>query len=193
GAVSAFHRALDLLARAEAHVYGIQAYSYLSTTYWQMGDYENAFQCGQAALAICEAQHMPERRRFAWGDMGAAAAMLGQITAARQWLQDSLDLAQVVSDAPQEVFCRGHLGHLALSEGDFDEAERQLQAAYSLSRRADTVNYVSWLLRGLAEVAAVTGQAARAQVLAAEALSVAQANQQAGEVRAAQDLLAGFR
>ncbi|MEZ4833793.1 MAG: tetratricopeptide repeat protein [Caldilineaceae bacterium] len=62
---------------------------------------------------------------------------------ARQWLQDSLDLAQVVSDAPQEVFCRGHLGHLALSEGDFDEAERQLQAAYSLSRRADTVNYAT--------------------------------------------------
>ena len=188
-AVVAFEQALTLLDLVNSFVYQIQAYSYLSTTYWQMSDYEQALLCGQKALVICERESMPERKRFALGDMGAAAAMLGQEAQARQWLTESLELARLVTDIIQEAFCRGHLGWLALCNGDAGGAERELQMAYELSQSADIVNYSSWLLRGLAETAAAQGQPEQARSLAAQALAIAQANHQGREQRSAQLLL----
>ena len=192
-AVAVFRNALEKLERVNAHVYQIQAYSYLSTTYWQMGNYEAAFQCGQKALTICNEQNMPERKRFAWGDMGAAAAMMGQITSAQQWLHKSLRLAELVTDSPQKVFCRGHLGFLALRAGKYNEAAHQLETAYTLSQNADTINYTSWLLRGLAETAAATGQVEHAHALATQAWTIANSNRQIHECKAAQMLLEQLR
>ncbi len=188
-AVEAFEQALTLLDRANAFVYQIQAYSYLSTTFWQMEDFEQALLCGQQALAICEREAMPERKRFALGDMGAAAAMLGQEEQARHWLTESLSLARQVTDSTQEAFCLGHLGRLALRGGDLETAERELQAAYDLSKTADLINYASWLLRGLSETATEQGQAEKAHTLASEALSIARSNHQQMEAQAARRLL----
>lgn len=188
-AIAAFRQALDALKRAKAHNYRIQAYSYLSTTYWLMEDYAQALECGKDALAICEEQNMPERKRFAWGDMGAAAAMLGQSASAHQWLNKSLDLARIVFDSPQKVFCRGHLGWLALNTREFETAEDELMAAYELSQRADTINYASWILRGLARVALATGEREKASAFAKQALSVAKRNRQASEYKAVQRLV----
>jgi len=188
-AVAAFEEALALLDRVGSFVYQIQAYSYLSTTYWLMGDYEQALSCGEQAMVICERESMPERRRFALGDMGAAAAMLGRETQARQWLEESLDLARRVTDTTQETFCLGHLGWLALHSGDLEGAEERLQAAYDLSQRAALPNYASWLLRGLAEIAAAQGRPEQARSFAAEALSIAHANRQKAEEEAVQQLI----
>ncbi len=188
-AVEAFEQALALLHSVESHVYQVQAYSYLSTTYWLMADYVAALECGQMALDICETHDSHERKRFALGDMGAAAAMLGQEAQARQWLAESLALAQQVTDMTQEAFCRAHLGWIALRDGDAEEGERQMQAAYELSRDTDLINYAPWILRGLAEAANALGQPEHARTLAAEALSIAQSNGQAREQQAAQRLL----
>ena len=56
-------------------------------------------------------------RRVPLGDIGAAAAALGDGELARRCLEESLAIARQVSDRTQEILCLGHLGWLEVQEG----------------------------------------------------------------------------
>lgn len=67
------------------------------------------------------------------GDLGAAAAALGDGEMARRCLEHSLALARQVADRTQEILDLGHLGWLELQEGKAGAAREHLVAALALA------------------------------------------------------------
>ncbi len=150
GAVEALETARRLTVVLQNPIEEVHCLSYLSTAYLLQDDHQAAHRHAQEALALCEWAGLVAHRRFALGDLGAAAAASGDPVQAAAWLNESLAIARQVDDRTQEVFCLGHLGWVAVRQGHGAEARIQLQAAYDLAVQADLHVYRPWLLAGRA-------------------------------------------
>jgi DNA-binding SARP family transcriptional activator len=157
GAQAALERALSLFVDLGDTVYELHAIGNLSTLYCRLGEYDQAMDLARQALARCDEAELPLERRLPLGDLGAAAALMGDTDWAQECLLESLDIARKIADCTQEIFCLGHLGWLYVRVNQPVEAREHLQAALTLAKRIDSRTEQSWLQSGLTEAYRLAG------------------------------------
>jgi tetratricopeptide (TPR) repeat protein len=172
-AEAALLRALDLIDAPEQGAVRIHLLGNLSTLHLRQGNARRALDLAQEALAQCEQVHLQLDRRVPLGDIGAAAAALGEDELARRSLQESLAIARQVSDRTQEILCLGHLGWLGVRQGAPDAAREHLSAALTVAEEIDSRAEQSWLHSGLAAAYDLAGDPAEANAHAQRALALA--------------------
>jgi tetratricopeptide (TPR) repeat protein len=128
------------------------------------------------ALARCDEADLPLERRLPLGDMGAAAAALGDLETAQQCLEESLSIARQIADRTQEILCLLHLGWLFIRLEQPGEALEHLQAGLALAERIGSCAEQSRLHAGLARAHDLGGDGAQAMRHAQRALALAQAS-----------------
>jgi DNA-binding SARP family transcriptional activator len=156
-------------------VFEVHTLGNLSTLCWYCGEYEQAVSLARRALELCTEAGLELDRRLPLGDLGAAAAALGDDDLARQCLLESLTIARQVADRTQEILCLGHLGWLSIQERRPGEALARLGEALSLAENIHSLTEQSWLHAGLAEAYRSGGDLQRARAHAHQALELAQA------------------
>ncbi len=188
---AALERALALFVEVHEVVYELHALGNLSTLYWYVGEHERAMDMARRALARCDAAGLPLERRLPLGDMGVAAAALGDGGLARRCLSESLAIARQIADRTQEILCLGHLGWLGVQERQLSEALDCLRAALALAESIDSRTEQSWLHSGLAEVYRLGGDREQAETHARRALELAQRYGRAYDEALARRILEG--
>jgi DNA-binding SARP family transcriptional activator/predicted ATPase len=173
GAVQALETARRITIDLQNSIEEVHCLSFLSTAYLLQDDEHAAYRLAQEALTLCDRAGLVAHRRFALGDLGAAAAG-GDPVQAEAWLNESLAIARQVSDRTQEVFCLGHLGWLAVRQGRGAEARTQLQEAFDLAVQADLYIYRPWLLAGRARAHQLCHDRTQAHGDAQQAVQLAQ-------------------
>jgi tetratricopeptide (TPR) repeat protein len=124
----------------------------------------------QQALDLCEEADLPLQRRLPLGDLGAAAAALGDADLARRCLEESLSISREIADRTQEILCLLHLGWLSIREREPAAALQHLRAGLELAERIGSCTEQGWLLCGLAEAHLLMGDRRRAEEHARRAL-----------------------
>ncbi len=185
----ALEDALALFVRLDQPSFRVHVLGNLATLACYQGDPERALDLAQQALAACDAAGLQADRRIPLGDIGAAAAALGQLDLARRSLTESLAIAQQVCDRTQEILCLGHLGWLAVQERQAAPALEHLRAALALAERVNSCTERPWLHAGLAEALWLAGDLASAATHARQAVGLAEATGQAHAQRIAQQAL----
>ena len=175
-AQDALEQALTLSITAGDIVQQIHAIGNLATLHWYRGRYQRAFDLSLEALARCEDADLPLERRLPLGDMGAAAAALGDSKRARQCLEESLAIARQIADRTQEILCLLHLGWLSVRLQKPAEGLEHLQTALALAEQIGSCTEQSWLHAGLAEAYSLQGDATHALQHARRALTLAEAS-----------------
>ena len=189
-AQSALQGALDLLGAPEHVEVRVHVLGHLSTLYLYEGDLCRALDVARQALTLCEQAQLQFERRVPLGDIGAAAAALGDRELARRCLEESLVIARQVSDRTQEIFCQGHLGWLEVQEGAPRAAREHLAAALALAEEIDSHAERSWLHAGLAEAHSLAGDQTQALGHAQCAVALAEASGCAHDRRLSEETLA---
>jgi tetratricopeptide (TPR) repeat protein len=164
----------------------------LSTLYWYLGEYEKAIDLSHEALERCEEAGLPLECRLPLGDLGAAAAGLGDTDLAQECLLESLSIAREIADRTQEIFCLGHLGWLYVELGQPARALEHLQAGLILAESIGSCAEQSWLQSGLAEAHRLSGDWEEAKGCARRARDVAQATGRPYDERLARRILDGL-
>jgi len=175
-AQAALGRALELFADLGNVRYEIHSLGNLSTLWWYQGKYNRALDLARRELARCEEAGSPFNRRLALGDMGAAAAVMGDVDQARLWLEESLSIAQQIADRSQEIFCLGHLGWLYIQTQQPTQALEHFGGALALAEQIGSCTEQSWLHAGLAEAHRLAGNPSQAADHGRQALKFAQAH-----------------
>jgi predicted ATPase len=186
-AESALRRALDLIDAPEHVEVRVHVLGNLSTLYLYEGDFSRALDVAQQALTLCEQAQLQLECRVPLGDIGAAAAALGDRELARCCLEESLTIARQVSDRTQEIFCQGHLGWLEVQEGRPGAALKHLAAALALAEEIDSRAEQSWLHAGLAEAHSLAGDRPLALAHARRALALAEETGRANDQKQARE------
>ncbi len=170
-------------------VFEIHALGNLATLHWYLGEHGQALELGRQALARCDEANLPLERRLPLGDMGAAAAAMGEADMARRCLLESLDIACQVADRTQQILCRLHLGWLSIRERQLAEALQHLQSGLTLAQQIGSCTEQGWLLSGLAEAHRLNQDRQRALDHARRALALAQATDRPYDERLAMRIL----
>jgi DNA-binding CsgD family transcriptional regulator len=132
------------------------------------GEWAEARRIAEAALKGYEREG--EDVHPAWGLRGAAlvAAHDGRLDDARRWAEQGLRLAAERGDVVVEVFHRQVLGFVALTTGDWAQADAHLTAATALADRIGTRHPGRFKLAGdQVEASLALGDLAKAEVAAA--------------------------
>jgi tetratricopeptide (TPR) repeat protein len=187
---SALEQALGLYVQMGETLYEIHTIGNLSTLSWYMGAYERAMELAQQALARCDEAGLPFHRRIPLGDMGAAAAALGDTDLARRCLVESLEIARQVADRTQEILCLLHLGWLCVREKQPIQALEHLQAGLDLAESIGSRAEQGWLLSGLARAHLLAGEGEQALACADQAQKLAQETGRPYDERLARRILA---
>jgi DNA-binding SARP family transcriptional activator len=185
-AQEALEQALALSIAVDSVVHQIHAMGNLATLHWYRGEYQQAFDLSLQALARCDGADLPLERRLPLGDMGAAAAALGDADLARQCLEESLSIARQIADRTQEILCLLHLGWLNIRLKRPAEALEHLQASLALAERIGSCTEQGWIHAGLAEAHNLNGDGDRARQHAQRALALAEASGAAYDRKLAQ-------
>ncbi len=188
-AEAAMVHALNLLDKQEQAGLRVHVLGNLSTLNCFRGDCAQGITLARQALALCEEAGLAQERRIALGDLGAAAAALGDTIVARQCLVESLAIAGQVSDHTQEIFCLGHLGWLDVQEQRTDQAIDHLQAALALAQQINSCAEQPWLHAGLAMVLWLTGDPDTARNHAQQAIALADTIRRAYDQHLARQVL----
>jgi tetratricopeptide (TPR) repeat protein len=182
-------QALGLFVALGEVLYEIHAMGNLATLHWYLGDYQQALALSQQALARCDEAGLPLERRLPLGDLGAAAAAMGNLELARRCLEESLSIARQTTDRTQEILCHVHLGWLYIRLRQPAEALEHLQAGLALAEQIGSCAEQSWLHAGLAESHALHGDSDRATRHARRALALAEESGAAYDLKLARRLL----
>jgi tetratricopeptide (TPR) repeat protein len=189
GAETALTGALDRFSVLGATGYKIHTLGNLSTLYWRQGQFERAREMALQELDCCEEAQLELERRLPLGDLGAAAAALGEADRAEEALSESLALARRIDDRTQEIFCLGHLGWLGIGQMQPAQALVHLGAALALAGRINSCAERSWLLSGLAEAHRLAGDEKAARASAQAALETAMATNRRHDQEVARRIL----
>lgn len=185
-------QALDLFVQLGNAEYEIHVIGNLSTLYLYQGDYELALDLARRTLVRCDQAGLRFNRRLALGDMGAAAAAMGDTESAMQWFMESLAIAHQIADCTQEILCQGHLGWLYVKLGQPAPALERLSAALGQVEQVGSRTEQSWLHAGLAEAHRLAGDLGQAAAHARRALELAVAHGCAHDQELARQVLAGL-
>jgi predicted ATPase/DNA-binding SARP family transcriptional activator len=189
-AQSALEQALDLFENQTGEkVYTIHTLCNLSTLFYRMGEPRRAMSLARRALKTCKRSSLPLERRLPLGDLGVAAAALGDVESGEAFLLESLSIARQIADRTQEILCQGHLGWLEISQGDYPAARCHLESALKLAEQIGSLTEQSWLYAGLAEACIGEGERKLALAHACQALETAQAYARIPDQRRAQEIL----
>jgi len=188
-AQAALEQALGIFTQIQDPVYTIHTLGNLSTLFYRWQDAGRAMRLACQALEVCEQKGLQYERRIPLGDMGAAAAALGEDQQAKSLLEESFSIAQKIADHTQEILCQGHLGWILAHEGKYPSAGQHLQDALILSEKIGSLTEQSWLHAGLAEVYASQGDRQQAVTHALTALELARQHQRTPDIHRAQQLL----
>ncbi|MEJ2735967.1 MAG: AAA family ATPase [Anaerolineae bacterium] len=169
-AESALERSLALFTDLGEVVHRILTLGNLATLAWYLRDYPRSMELAQQALDLCEEAELPFQRRLPLGDLGAAAAALGDADLARRCLEESLSISREITDRSQEILCLLHLGWLSIRQKEPAAALQHLQAGLELAERVGSCTEQGWLLCGLAEAHLLMGDRPRAEQHARRAL-----------------------
>jgi tetratricopeptide (TPR) repeat protein len=170
---TALERSLGLFTSLGETVYRIHTLGNLATLHWYLGEYALSRDLALQALSICDQEDLPRQRRLPLGDLGAAAAALGDAELARGYLEESLSIARGTADRTQEILCLLHLGWLQIWEGQPTGALSDLEAGLALAEQIGSCTEQSWLLCGLAEAHRLQGHRKQARDYAQHALQMA--------------------
>jgi tetratricopeptide (TPR) repeat protein len=192
-AEAALLHAMELLNAAENSGLRVHLLGNLSTLHLYEGDYRRALHVSQQALMQCEQAQLVLERRLPLGDIGAAAAALGDRELARRCLEESLVISRQASDRTQEILCLGHLGWLEVQEGRPAAALEHLTAALALAEEIDSRAEQSWLHAGLAEAHDLTGDLVEAHAHAQRAVVLAEETVRAYDRKLAEETMQKFR
>lgn len=126
----------------------------------------------RAALAWC----LADERGIALGPPLAGALgwfwlVRGHLSEGRRWLAAAITRGDAVPAGVRATALRA-AGNLATDQGDYDEAERLLEAALSLHRELGDETNVALLLHGLGNVMSMRGDHHRARVLLNQGLAL---------------------
>ena len=172
-AEASLQKALEIFTHLKNTSYQIHTLGNLSTLAYRQKEPERALHLARQAMEICEGLNLQYERRLPLGDMGAARAELGETARAMAELEESLSISTEIADRTQIIFCQGHLGHILIRSGSYDEALQRLEEAIQLARRIGSLSEQSWLQVGLAEAYAGKGEAGRALEHARMAVEIA--------------------
>lgn len=175
----ALFRALRLVDSPEQVTVTIHILGNLSTLYLHRGNPRQALETAQQALKLCEQSQLMFDRRVPLGDIGAAAAVLGDREMARRCLVESLEISRQATDRTQEILCLGHLGWLCIAQKHSDEALGHLRAALTLAEKIGSREELGWLHAGLAEACALAEDRTEACAHAQYAFALAKETGQA--------------
>lgn len=182
-------QAFDMFVHLQDATYMIHTLGNLSTLYCRMQDPERAMRVACQAMEICEHESLRHERRIPLGDMGAAAAALGNFQQAQSDLEESLSISREIADRTQEIFCEGNLGWIQAQMGKITEAANSLMDALSLTERIGSITEQSWLHARLAEIYVAMEDYHQAKSHARAAFEVAAAHGRKADVLTAQQLL----
>jgi DNA-binding SARP family transcriptional activator len=174
-AQAALERALAIFTDLGEVVYQVHTLGNLATLHWYLGEYAASMDLAWQALDICDEAELPLQRRLPLGDLGAAAAALGDLDLASRCLKESLSIAQEIADRTQEILCLLHLGWLGIRQKQPAEALQHLQAGLDLAEQVDSCTEHGWLFCGLAEAYRLKGEPGEAVAHAQRALKMARA------------------
>jgi tetratricopeptide (TPR) repeat protein len=174
-AQAALERSLALFTDTGEMVYQIHALGNLATLHWYLGEYARSMDLAWQALDICDEAELPLHRRLPLGDLGAAAAALGDLDLAGRCLKESLSIARETDDRTQQILCLLHLGWLGNRRKEPEKALQHLQAGWDLAVQVGSCTEQSWLLCGLAEAYRLKGEPGEAAAHAQRALKIARA------------------
>jgi DNA-binding SARP family transcriptional activator len=188
-AQAALEHSLALFAEVGELVYQLHALGNLATLNWYLGDYARSMDLARQGLDLCEEAELPLQRRIPLGDLGAAAAALGDLDLAGCCLEESLSIAREIADRTQEILCLLHLGWLCIRRKEPAKALQHLQAGLDLAEQVGSCTEQGWLLCGLAEAQHLLGQQKAARVHAQRALHTARSTGRPYDERLAQRIL----
>lgn len=134
-----------------------------------LGDHHSALEWMQTALELAKPTGWPRSVGACLMHTADTLRRLGQLDAARDMLEEALDLLEAVVNARPYAIALHYLGDLSLDQGVFQDA---LDAFTRLERRADVLNqsdFHSIARRGQAHALSQLGRAAEALAVAADA------------------------
>jgi DNA-binding SARP family transcriptional activator/tetratricopeptide (TPR) repeat protein len=169
----ALEQSLKMFIHLQKITYSIHTLGNLSTLCTRMQEPERAMRLACQAMEICEQNNLRYERRVPLGDMGVAAAALGDLQKAQSLLQESLSIARQIADRTQEIFCQGHLGCVLAQDGQPAQAAGILKQALALSENVGSLSEQSWLHACLAENFHLIGDKKQAETHARTAFKIA--------------------
>lgn len=136
------------------------------------GDFVEAENMLQEVLAFAESRELANEESFAWALLGESSRALGDLGAARERYTRSIASAERAGNVITAAFVSANLGHIALREGNLDEARTLAITALRTAHESEIASGVVEFLELLAEIDAAAGDAGRALLIlgAAEGL-----------------------
>jgi DNA-binding NarL/FixJ family response regulator len=111
----------------------------------------------------------PSSEGLAHNALGIVAMHAGDLVGARDHIETATRLSHEVGEGAASIYL-SYLGAIAAAEGDLDEAQHVYERCLAEARADDFFLAIGLALEGLASVARLRGNAARAQVLYEEAI-----------------------
>ncbi|MBA3366892.1 MAG: hypothetical protein H0U03_14100 [Actinobacteria bacterium] len=167
------HRLLAGVADRMAELGAVRSQTFLASRRFDIAMLEgDAARAEAAAREACETAHASgELSNFMWFCCNLAQALLGlgRDDEAEQWLERGRETALSEEHLPQMLW-RQVRGKLLARRGELQEGERLVREAVALAEETDMLNAHADALLDLAEVLALAGQDARAELDRALAL-----------------------
>ncbi|MBM3316867.1 MAG: winged helix-turn-helix domain-containing protein [Candidatus Eisenbacteria bacterium] len=163
------------------------AYLLAANVYYPRGEFARAKAAARRALVGARRAGDAVEVSRAVGVLAFVTAAAGEAREARELATEGLRLATAFQHRHAAAFCRQVLGRCALLAGDLSAARQHLDQAQQFGDQAGETDLVLYPRLGRVELALVEGDPSRAAVLAAEALRIARAQEDAlqeGQCRA---------
>jgi tetratricopeptide (TPR) repeat protein len=152
---SAAEEALGLFRRSSDHIGIVYALNHLAGALQGQGDYTNSVPLLQEALAQPGSMGTPSATRTL---LGHAALATGDVESAKGLYQQAADLARKRSLPYQTVFPLCHLGEVALSAGNLDDASAHYTAALGEHQDLPPPALLCMIVSGCAKLALTRGE-----------------------------------
>ena len=122
------------------------------------GRFEEAEACFREVLTLAREKDMPNEEGFAWALLGENSRALKNLTAAKDCYSRSRDCFDRAGNVVTVSFLSGNLGHIALEEGDLDQARELARSALRIAIETETMSGVVEFLELMAEVETADGR-----------------------------------
>jgi pentatricopeptide repeat protein len=131
--------------------------------WWSHGSIQEGLDLALKALALPSAGWFPEYRARALNTAGYIQWTLGDITSARQSLDEALSILKNSNDETSLVWLKQSLGLVLAAEGQYDLADAALQDAVAIARKLGDLTKSSFSLAFMGDNALQQGDRSKAK------------------------------